>query len=74
MVPRVLHIDDEAPIRLLARLNLEWEDELEVIEAADGLTGGRGWRRSPAGSSSAQSTTSPSRSTRSNLPHVSSGC
>jgi len=39
MVPRVLHIDDEAPIRLLARLNLEWEDEMEVIEAADGLTG-----------------------------------
>ena len=39
MVPRVLHIDDEAPIRLLARLNLEWEDEMEVIEAADGPTG-----------------------------------
>ena len=38
---RVLHIDDEAPIRLLARVNLEWEAEMEVIEAADGLTGVR---------------------------------
>lgn len=37
---RVLHIDDEAPIRLLARVNLEWEDEtMEVIEAADGRAG-----------------------------------
>ncbi len=39
MVPRVLHIDDEPPIRLLVRINLEWEDKMEVIEAADGLTG-----------------------------------
>jgi DNA-binding response OmpR family regulator len=44
---RVLHIDDEAPIRLLARFNLEWQDEMEVqaemevIEAADGRTGVR---------------------------------
>jgi DNA-binding response OmpR family regulator len=35
---RVLHIDDEAPIRLLARANLETEG-IEVIEAADGRTG-----------------------------------
>jgi DNA-binding response OmpR family regulator len=40
-VIRVLHIDDEAPIRLLARVNLEWEAEMEVIEAVDGLTGVR---------------------------------
>jgi len=40
-VIRVLHIDDEAPIRLLARVNLEWEAEMEVIEAADGRTGVR---------------------------------
>jgi DNA-binding response OmpR family regulator len=39
-VVRVLHIDDEAPIRLLARVNLEAEG-MEVIEAADGLTGVR---------------------------------
>lgn len=38
---RVLHIDDEAPIRLLVRVNLEWQDEMEVIEAADGPTGVR---------------------------------
>jgi DNA-binding response OmpR family regulator len=38
-VIRVLHIDDEAPIRLLARVNLEWEGGWEVIEAADGRTG-----------------------------------
>jgi DNA-binding response OmpR family regulator len=37
---RVLHIDDEGPIRLLARVNLEAEG-MEVIEAADGLTGVR---------------------------------
>ena len=37
---RVLHIDDEAPIRLLARVNLETEG-MEVIEAADGHTGVR---------------------------------
>ena len=35
---RVLHIDDEAPIRLLARVNLEAEG-MEVIEAANGRTG-----------------------------------
>jgi DNA-binding response OmpR family regulator len=40
-VCRVLHIDDEAPIRLLARVNLEWQSEMELIEAADGLTGVR---------------------------------
>jgi DNA-binding response OmpR family regulator len=38
-VIRVLHIDDEAPIRLLARVNLEWEGGWKVIEAADGRTG-----------------------------------
>jgi two-component system alkaline phosphatase synthesis response regulator PhoP len=38
IVNRVLHIDDEAPIRLLARANLEAEG-MEVIEAADGRTG-----------------------------------
>ena len=38
---RVLHIDDEAPIRLLARVNLEWQAEMEVIGAADGRTGVR---------------------------------
>jgi DNA-binding response OmpR family regulator len=37
-VIRVLHIDDEAPIRLLARVNLEAEG-MEVIEAEDGRTG-----------------------------------
>jgi DNA-binding response OmpR family regulator len=35
---KVLVIDDEAPIRLLCRVNLEAEG-MEVIEAADGLTG-----------------------------------
>jgi two-component system cell cycle response regulator len=40
-VIRVLHIDDEAAIRLLCRINLEWEGSFEVIEAADGLTGVR---------------------------------
>src|ERR1043165_7749990 len=35
---RVLVIDDEAPIRLLCRVNLEAEG-LEVLEAADGTTG-----------------------------------
>jgi DNA-binding response OmpR family regulator len=34
----VLVIDDEAPIRLLCRVNLEAED-IEVLEAADGMTG-----------------------------------
>jgi DNA-binding response OmpR family regulator len=37
-VIRVLHIDDEAPIRLLARVNLEAEG-MEVIEGANGRTG-----------------------------------
>jgi DNA-binding response OmpR family regulator len=40
-VIRVLHIDDEAPIRLLARVNLEWQAGMEVIEAEDGLDGVR---------------------------------
>jgi DNA-binding response OmpR family regulator len=35
---RVLVIDDEAPIRLLCRVNLEAED-MEVLEAADGPSG-----------------------------------
>jgi putative two-component system response regulator len=35
---RVLVIDDEPPIRLLCRVNLEAE-EMEVLEAADGPTG-----------------------------------
>jgi DNA-binding response OmpR family regulator len=35
---KVLVIDDEAPIRLLCRVNLEAE-EMEVLEAADGPTG-----------------------------------
>ena len=35
---RVLVIDDEAPIRLLCRVNLEAE-EMDVIEAADGPSG-----------------------------------
>jgi DNA-binding response OmpR family regulator len=35
---RVLIIDDEAPIRLLCRVNLEAED-MEVLEAGDGTTG-----------------------------------
>ena len=35
---QVLVIDDEAPIRLLCRVNLEAEG-LEVLEAADGTTG-----------------------------------
>ena len=35
---RVLHVDDEAPIRLLVRVNLEAEG-MEVIEAANGRTG-----------------------------------
>jgi DNA-binding response OmpR family regulator len=35
---RVLVIDDEAPIRLLCRVNLEAE-QMEVIEASDGPTG-----------------------------------
>jgi two-component system alkaline phosphatase synthesis response regulator PhoP len=39
-VIRVLHVDDEAPIRLLSRVNLEAEG-MEVIEAANGRTGVR---------------------------------
>ena len=35
---RVLVIDDEAPIRLLCRVNLEAE-KMDVLEAADGPTG-----------------------------------
>jgi len=35
---RVLIIDDEAPIRLLCRVNLEAES-IDVLEAADGPTG-----------------------------------
>jgi DNA-binding response OmpR family regulator len=37
-VTKVLVIDDEAPIRLLCRVNLEAEG-MDVIEAADGPTG-----------------------------------
>jgi len=37
-VTRVLVIDDEAPIRLLCRVNLAAE-EMDVIEAADGPSG-----------------------------------
>jgi two-component system, OmpR family, phosphate regulon response regulator PhoB len=35
---RVLVVDDEAPIRLLCRVNLEAE-QMDVLEAADGLSG-----------------------------------
>ena len=35
---RVLVIDDEAPIRLLCRVNLEAE-QMEVLEASDGPSG-----------------------------------
>jgi DNA-binding response OmpR family regulator len=38
MTTRVLVIDDEAPIRLLCRVNLEAEG-MEVLEAADGASG-----------------------------------
>ena len=38
MAMRVLVIDDEAPIRLLCRVNLEAEG-MEVLEAADGPSG-----------------------------------
>jgi DNA-binding response OmpR family regulator len=38
MPTRVLIIDDEAPIRLLCRVNLEAE-KMEVLEAADGPSG-----------------------------------
>jgi DNA-binding response OmpR family regulator len=40
IVIRVLHIDDETPIRLLCRVNLEAEG-MDVVEAADGRTGVR---------------------------------
>ena len=36
---RVLVVDDDAPIRLLCRVNLEAEG-MEVLEASDGPTGG----------------------------------
>ena len=38
MATSVLVIDDEAPIRLLCRVNLEAEG-MEVLEAADGPSG-----------------------------------
>jgi DNA-binding response OmpR family regulator len=38
LVTRVLVIDDEAPIRLLCRVNLE-ADGMEVLEATDGARG-----------------------------------
>jgi DNA-binding response OmpR family regulator len=37
-LPKVLVIDDEAPIRLLCRVNLEAE-QMEVVEAEDGTVG-----------------------------------
>jgi len=44
MSPRVLVVDDEAPIRLLCRVNLEAE-KMDVIEAADGPSGLEAARR-----------------------------
>ena len=44
MATKVLVIDDEAPIRLLCRVNLEAE-KMEVLEAADGPTGLESARR-----------------------------
>jgi DNA-binding response OmpR family regulator len=41
---RVLIVDDEAPIRLLCRVNLEAE-QMDVLEAADGLSGLEAARR-----------------------------
>ena len=41
---RVLVVDDEAPIRLLCRVNLEAE-QMNVLEAADGLSGLEAARR-----------------------------
>jgi DNA-binding response OmpR family regulator len=41
---RVLVVDDEAPIRLLCRVNLEAE-QMDVLEAADGLSGLEATRR-----------------------------
>jgi two-component system, OmpR family, alkaline phosphatase synthesis response regulator PhoP len=40
-VIRILHIDDESPIRLLARVNLEWQAGMEMVEAAGGRMGVR---------------------------------
>jgi CheY-like chemotaxis protein len=37
-VIRVLHIEQQEPIRMLTRINLEYEG-MQVIEAADALTG-----------------------------------
>ena len=48
---RVLVIDDEAPIRLLCRVNLEAEG-MEVLEANDGPTGLEEARRDEARTSS----------------------
>jgi DNA-binding response OmpR family regulator len=42
--PRVLVVDDEAPIRLLCRVNLEAE-KMDVFEAGDGPTGLEAARR-----------------------------
>ncbi len=42
--PRVLVVDDEAPIRLLCRVNLEAE-QMEVLEAGDGPSGLEAARR-----------------------------
>ena len=36
--PRILHVEDEAPIRLICRFHLELAG-MEVLEAADGPTG-----------------------------------
>ncbi len=44
MKPQVLIVDDEAPIRLLCRVNLEAEG-MEVLEAADGPSGLEAVRR-----------------------------
>jgi DNA-binding response OmpR family regulator len=44
VAPRVLVVDDEAPIRLLCRVNLEAED-MTVLEAADGPSGLEAARR-----------------------------
>ena len=44
MTTRLLIVDDEAPIRLLCRVNLEAE-EMEVLEAGDGPTGLEAARR-----------------------------
>ena len=42
--PRVLIVDDEAPIRLLCRVNLEAE-KMDVVEASDGIAGLEAARR-----------------------------